>query len=100
MKSTSGELQRLVGKTGVYKVLSYLSTTEKARFKDINEATRMPCPASLSQALKELHKLGFIARKTVDVPGETPVSYYFLTPRGSELLNVINTLKELEKTEA
>lgn len=88
---------KLIGKKGVFEVLDYLSGVERARFRDINAETQLPCQATLSQALQLLHKLGFINRKTFDTPGESPVAYYFIEDKGRELLNLMNDVKELEK---
>jgi len=85
-----------MGKRGVFEVLDYLSGKPRARFRDVNTATQLPCQATLSQALHKLHKLGFIDRKVEDIPGESPVAYYFIEEKGKKLLNLMKKAKELQ----
>ena len=92
------QLAKLAGKKGVYGILTYLNEKGRARFREINGATNLPSPASLTQALQELHKAGFIDRKVSDIPGKAAISYYFLTQRGGDLLRVIDEMKKLERS--
>lgn len=92
------DLSRLIGKKGCYEILSYLKTGRNARFNEIRKATGISCLATLSHALRQLHKAGLIDRKTRDIRGASLLAFYVISNKGKKVLTLIEELKRIEET--
>lgn len=96
------DVLKLVGKRGVYDVLSFLKKKKDkgkekgARFCEISEETNLPCQATLSDALKLLHTGGFIERNIKNEPGSSLVARYVITKIGEDLFKKMDELNALE----